>query len=360
MKTHSRLGGLLTAVLMSGATALPAAALTLDETSKLTGPDRQKTLEAGAKKEGQVTFYSTAFADRVLRPMAVDFNKRYPFLELKYVRAGSSSLLQRVTSERRANSVRVDVLDADLAAALKKAGVAHTFTSPVLAEYPKDSIDPDGAWVANRFSWQGIAWNTKLVKASQAPKTWESLLDPKWKGKMAWGSSTGTGGPRVITHWRKLWGEKKTLTFLTNLKKQNIRIVPGSVRSVLDQVIGGEYAVGVSMAMHHIAISKAKGAPIEGTSPEPSLARSQTLMLVKGAPHPHAAMLFIDYFLGKDAGQLILRKAKYNPAHPAVDALPDFNWYVPAKIGRKQLAMTPKEIEGYRKKSQSLFKSMFK
>ena len=350
---------LLAAALLVAALA-PAAAATNDEIANLTGPDRRKILEEGAKKEGTVLWYTTLIVDQAARPMADDFAKKTPFVKIEFVRMESSQLLQRVMAESRARSVRGDVVSADVGESFKALGLAQAFRSPIMDEYPAVYRDPDRQWVQSRTSWQGIAWNTDKVPDDRAPKTWEALLDPKWKGQLAWAASSGTGAPRVITHFRKIWGEDKALDYLNKLKAQDIRTLPGSVRTVLDQVIAGEKAIGVSMSLHHIAISKAKGAPVFGTSPEPALARREAVAMLKNAPHPHAAMVLLDYLMAKDGGQLIMREAQYNPAHPAVEPLPELRWTQPNLNDKKELLLTQEEEDSLQARSAELYKSVFR
>lgn len=358
--SHRRAKFAFCALALSLAAAAPAGALTNEEIANLAGPDRKKVLLEGAKKEGEVSFYTTLLVDQVARPVAEAFEKKYPFVALKFTRLGSSDILQRVMAESRARTVHVDVIDADIAEALKKQGLAQKFNSPVMAEYPSYYIDPERTWVSIRTSWQGIAWNTKLIKDEEAPKTWEALLEPRYKGKLAWADSSGTGAPRVITHLRKIWGEEAALDYAKKLKEQDIRTLPGSVRTVLDQVIAGERPIGVSMSMHHIAESMEKGAPITGVSPEPVIARAQTLHVVKGAPHPYAAMLLVDFILAKDGAQTVFRDAGYNPAHPGVDPLPKLRWIQPNRNGKQELLMPPEEVDAMTPKSQDIYRALFR
>lgn len=350
---------LLTAVFVLGGVR-PSAALTKEEIANLTGPDRQKILEEGARKEGEVMWYTSLIVDQVAQPIADAFKKKYPYIKFEFVRSDSTQILQRVMAEARARSVRADVVVADIADGLKDSKTVQSFQSPILAEYPAQYIDPEHEWVSIRTSWQGIAWNTNLVSDAEAPQTWEALLDPKWKGKLAWTASSGTGAPRLITHFRKIWGEDKTLDYLHKLKAQDIRTLPGSVRSALDQIIAGEKAIGVSMAMHHIAISRSQGAPIYGAEPEPAMARSGALALVKNMPHPHGAMLFVDFLLDKDGAQKVFRETQYNPAHPAVKPLPEMAWIQPNLNGKEELLMTPNEENEMQEKSAELYKQIFR
>jgi iron(III) transport system substrate-binding protein len=322
--------GVLPVAILAAANAVAptvdAASLSKAEIAVYSGADRQKVLEEGAKKEGEVMWYTSLIVDQASKPIMDAFSKKYPFLKPNFIRMDSTDILQRILAEGRARSVRSDVVTSDIADGLKQTNLVQGFKSPLTSEYPESYVDKEGLWVQTRTSWQGIAWNTNLVKEAEAPQTWEALLEPKWKGKLAWASSANTGAPRLITYLRLVLGEDKALDYLKKLKDQDIRTLPGSVRSVLDQVIAGEKAIGVSMSMHHIAISKSVGAPVHGAEPDPVLARREAVALMKDAPHPYAAMLLIDFQLSRDGGQQVFRAAQYNPAHPAVEPLPEMKW----------------------------------
>ena len=347
-------------LLLAGLTPTGAWAITPEEVAKLQGPDRQKTLEAEARKEGEVTLYHTLIEDQVGRPTVEAFNKVYPWIKVNAVRSNTSEVLQRVMAETRARSVRVDVMVVDNVDAAQKSGAVLPFASPMMAEYPAHYVDPNKTWVSLRVSWQGIGWNTNLVTPADAPRSWEALLNPRFKGKMAWTTSPDTGAPRLIMHLTKLWGEDKTLDYMKKLKAQDIRTVAGSVRTALDQVIAGEFDVGVSMSMHHIAISKSMGAPVDGDSPEPVLAKSNIISFIKNAPHPAAGMLLVDFFLSKDGHQKILRESQYPPGNPAVQPLPEMAWIVPSRNGKKELLLSPDEEEKYFAPAQDLYKNVFR
>jgi len=356
------LPGVLLAATFVVAGAGTANALTNSEIANYKGADRQKVLVAGAKKEGEVTWYTTLIVDQAGGPIKAAFEKKYPFLKVNMIRANTSKIMQRALAEIRSKSVRVDVIgiSGSFAAAMKKANQALPFWSPQADVFPAQYKDPERTWVAVRTSWQGIGWNTNLVKNSQAPKTWEALLDSKWKGKIIWTKSSTTGAPRLITHLRKIWGEKKALDYFTKLKRQDVRTVPGSVRTALDLIAAGDHSIGASMAMHHIPISAGKGAPVHGASPEPQLCRSGVVTLIKGSPHPYAGMLLTDFILDPKGGQRVLRKAKYNPAHPKVDALPEMQWIRATENGKKEVCQSPSEVHKMTPKSQKIYKQMFR
>lgn len=348
----------IAAAALTASAYAPALALTNDEIANYAGADRQTMLEAGARREGTLMFYTTLIVNQAVKPLKAGFEKKYPFLKLEYTRAGSSKVVQRLLAEHRARRTQADVVVASAAPVMKKAGVAQIFTSPELAPYAKDTLDSDKMWAPIRFAYNGIGYNTRMVGAADAPKTWEDLLDPKWKNKLVWADSTETGAPLVIAILRKVWGEKKAMDYFQKLAKQNVRTGTGSIRSVLDQVIAGEYPVMISAALHHVAISANQGAPVAATSPSPVLGRNGYVMMMKGAPHPHAAMLFIDFLLSKD-GQTILRDALYLPAHPDVDVLENMRSVMPKATGAKTYVMSPEEHEAVRGEAQRLYQKLF-
>lgn len=369
MKTLAYLRPLLSlgAVLGLGlAVMAPAPAVgarSVADIANLTGAERQKVLVKGARAEGQLMWYTSLIINQAARPIKAAFEATYPFIQLEFIRANSSKLLQRLLAESRARSYHADVVVASVASVLKKAKLAQPFRSPELAAYeaayPKDFMDPDRMWATVRFSYNGIGYNTKLVAASGAPKTYEDLLDPKWKGKLVWGKSLSTGAPLFISFLRRVWGEKRAMAYFKKLAKQNIIVGTGSIRSVLDRVIAGEYPVMISAALHHVAISRAKGAPVASASPEPVIGRNGYVMMLKTAPHPHAAMLFVDFMLS-ERGQNILRKARYLPAHPKVEPLAQMKTIVPKFNGLKEYVIGPEEQEALRKSSQEIFKKLFR
>jgi iron(III) transport system substrate-binding protein len=81
-------------------------------------------------------------------------------------------------------------------------------------------------------------------------------------------------------------------------------------------------------------------------------------MLPKAPPHPHAAMLFIDYLLSKD-GQQKLQGADYFPAHPGVPASPDLDKIVPQKIALHENFIAPARMNADLARSRSLYQELF-
>lgn len=335
-----------------------ACARTTDEIAHLSSPDRQSILERGARSEQRVLLYTSLVVQQAVEPIRSAFEAKYPFIKFEYYRGNSAQLVQRVLAENRARENHSDVVIAGAGPALAETGFTQPFSSPALAAYPKDHIGPGGSYAATRFSYQGIGFNTRLVPQGEAPQTYQDLLDPKWRGKMVWSSSQETGAPFFITQMRQIMGEDKALVYLKALSRQRIATQSASLRAILDQVIAGEYAVGISMAMHHIAISQSKGAPVGGTMPDPVMARAEYIVMMKNAPHPYAAMLLVDFILSEN-GQKVFAKSQYFPARPGVPPLPEMRGYIPAQQGKKESIVDDAVLDRERKRSTELFHELF-
>lgn len=330
----------------------------IDKIATYKGADREKMLLEGAKKEGTVTFYSSLTVDQMLRPMIDGFKAKYPFMNPRYVRDDPPQMLQKLMAESRANNMVADVFEnTGLEVPVRRAGIVRPFWSPELEAYPAAHRSPDNYWAATRFSYLGPCYNTNLVKASEAPKTFNDLLDPKWKGKMAW-SSTVIGSILFITAARNAMGEQKAMEYLTQLAKQDIAPIASTNRAVVDRVIAGEYALCLDSFLHHPIISAAKGAPVAPKPLDPVLTLSSSAMLPKAPPHPYAAMLFMDYLISVD-GQTRFREADYFPAHPKVPAKDALNVIVPSKIGLKSNVVTPEMMANELPKSRAIYQQLF-
>jgi iron(III) transport system substrate-binding protein len=160
--------------------------------------------------------------------------------------------------------------------------------------------------------------NTELVGKDEI-KTAQDLLNPKWKGKIAWSTSPSSGAPAYVGAVLMSMGADKGMAFLRALAKQDVVNVDATDRAVLDQVILGQYAIALSIFDHHADISAKKGAPVAWLKVEPIPAPFHSIGLVKNAPHPNAAKLLIDFLLSEE-GQRAFADVGYLPAMPSVPA----------------------------------------
>jgi ABC-type Fe3+ transport system substrate-binding protein len=330
------------------------------EIANLKGPAREQTLIEGAKKEGKVVIYSAMIEDQALRPITQAFRQKYPFIEPEFWRADTRDLINKVLAEARARAVVGDLVEGGgVSQALIKAGAVQSFSTPAVAPYAKERYDPKGFWAATRVSYFGPAYNTRLVKADDAPKTYQDLIDPKWKGKLCWAATAETGGAMMfITFIRLIMGEEKGEAYLKDLSKQNIANFTGSPREVVNKVMQGECAVALDIFLHHPVISAQKGASVAPRPLEPVMSNASVVTLAKGATHPHAAMLLIDYLLSKEA-QEVLEKADYLPAHPDVRPQTSLQGIVPSMANLQERFLSEEYMFDNRAKSIELQKKYF-
>jgi iron(III) transport system substrate-binding protein len=350
--------GLLAAVAL-GAKCEIAAAQTADVNIAIYhGADREQRLIEGAKKEGQVTVYSSMIADQALRPILDGFQDKYPFMKAQYLREDPPQLLQKMMAETRANRTVADVVESTgLEVSARAGNLIQPFWSPEGDAYPMEHRDPNNYWAPTRFSYLGACYNTDLVKPDEAPKSFDDLLDPKWKGKLVW-SSTIVGSILFITGVRTFMGEEKAAIYLQKLAAQNVVSVASANRVIVDRVMAGEYAICLDSFLHHPIISARKGAPVAPLPFDPVVTLVSSVVLPKNPPHPYAAMLFIDYLLSKD-GQLKLQGADYFPAHPDVKASADLDKIVPHKIGLRENFISPEKMNAELGKSRELYQRLF-
>src|SRR5947208_11248720 len=311
----------------------PARALTNEAIFNYRAPDREQVLIEGARKEGQVVLYSALIVNQMLRPLTAGFMKKYPFVKMSYWRADSEELIPKISAEVRADRGMAELCEGSGGGEIAvEAGLTQSFSTSVLDAYPKMYVDPKGHLAPTRLSYFSVAYNTRQVPAGKLPKSYGDLLDPQWKGRMAW-PYANTGRYLFMINLRLAWGEERAMEYFKKLAEQKIiNFASGSARTLVDRVIAGEYPIALNIYAHHPLISAGKGAPVNSQLMEPVPSAAGTVAVVKGAKHPHAAMLLADFILGKD-GQQIMAAAEYFPAHPEVEAQPQLAGIVPKKAG---------------------------
>ncbi len=345
---------------LTQASSMNARAASVAEIANLAGADRGQILLEGARKEGKFTIYSAMIDDQALRPVTEAFKRKYPFIDAQYWRADSRDLVNKALAEARARAVTGDVIEGGgVSQPLARAGVLQSFKTPGNAEWAGDLRDNQGFWAATRLSYFGAAYNTRDLKADDAPKTYDDLLEPKWRGKMCWTGPAETGsGLMFITFMRLVRGEERAEAYLRKLSEQKIVNYTASPREVVNKVMAGECLISLNIFLHHAVISQQKGASVAARPLEPVAANASVATLAKGTQNPHAAMLFIDYLLSKEAQQ-VLEKADYFPAHPDIAPQPGLAHIVPKSAGLEQRFLTEEFMFSARAKSIELQKKYF-
>ena len=279
-----------------------AAPQTVAEVAMYDGADRAAVLEAGARKEGQMLLYTPGGQ---INPIADRFQAKYPYIRLEILRGETPELTRRVMEEYKAQRHTVDAMELDEGplALLREAEILQPYFSPQMSVYPAGAIEPGKRWVSSYESYKGLGFNTKLVSPEEAPRTYDDLLDSKWKGRMATASSsipTWIGGVLAI----------KGEDYIRKLGKQEMTVYSVQGRALSNLVVSGEVALSPVVFNSHMHDSANRGASVAWRPLDGVYALVAAMATTTKSPHPHAAMIFIDFMLSKE-GQTMRQDMGY-------------------------------------------------
>jgi len=324
--------------------SLPAFAQTrAAEIAAYDGPDREKRLIEGAKKEGELLFYaSIPVAD--IAVLSEAFTKKYG-IKVKAWRADSEALLQRILNEAKArrNEVGVMVASSSALEPLSREKLLTEVKSPLLADLIPQSIAPNREWASVYLNTFVQAYNTDLVRKDELPKTYRDLLQPRWKGKLAVEAEDFDWFAQVVLDL----GEAQGLKLFREIVATNgISVRRG--HSVLNNLIAaGEVPLGLSAYGFLAEQSKVKGAPLDWFVIPPLMARPTAAGVARHAPQPHAAVLFYDFLIG-DAQPILASRQFVSPSRKIES---------PFTRGRLQLIDSGEMLDNA-KKWQDLYQSV--
>ncbi len=287
----------------------------IDPSKAVAAPGQKKLIE-GAKKEGKILFYTTMTTEDSSR-LLNRFKENYPFLETKLIRSSGTKMITKILSDAKAN-IHPDAVLADGFGIhfLKTKGLLQKYLSPERKAYAKGFKDQDGYYTSGYTSTNVIAYNTNLVSPNEAPKTYEDLLDPKWKGKMGMDSDDIEWFANML----KIMGREKGRKFMIKLSAQDPRLRKGHTLNTL-LLAAGEFPIAVNVFGHRVEKMKAKGAPIEWVATKRTITRLNPVGVAAHAAHPNAAKLFVNFVLSKK-GQMIIRDFRRIPSRSDVEPNP--------------------------------------
>src|SRR5579872_3010632 len=268
-----------------------------------------------ARKEGQVVYYTSVDLP-VAEKLAKAFEAKYSGISVRVERTGAERVFQRIGQEYASSIHAVDVVnssDASHFIVWKRDGILDAYVPEDVAKlYPAEQKDPDGQFASWRVWLSIIAYNTSMVKAEDAPKSFADLLDSKWKGKIVKGHPGYSG--TIMTATFQLQRDLGW-TFFEQLAKQNVMQVQSSADPPKKLELG-ERAVMADGNEYNILQLREAGRPVE-----PVYAAEGSPMIVgpngifKGAPNPNAARLFQSFCFSREAQQLIIDFAALRSAH---------------------------------------------
>jgi iron(III) transport system substrate-binding protein len=312
------------------------------------GADREKLLVDGAKKEGQVVFYTSN--TWVAGPVSQEFEKKYPFVKANVWRSDSKSLLKRLTEEMAAARYIADVVETspEYMLIMRREKMLQEHFSPELSAYDDDAKIKGKTGVygwTNREIYISLGFNSQLIPPAEAPKSIKDYLDPKWKGKMSIaGTTTGV-------QWVGALLDGMGREFLEKLSAQEINVQNISGAALSGLVASGEVPLSPTIFNSNIFTHKQKGAPVEWRPLDPVIAGVGTSGMVLNSPHPHAALLFLDYLHSKEGQQAAMKGGLSSPRNDIGSLEQKFKkLYIESKYTPEEFEKKIEEWEGLMRK----------
>jgi iron(III) transport system substrate-binding protein len=264
----------------------------------------QKIYEA-AKEEGEVAYWTESDPDEV-KIVIQKFEEKFPGIKVKHFEINAPQMTERVILESKAKRTSWDVFEMSVVYALplydrkmiEKVDWINMFG------LPSSALALDDFGVVTHHLAFAIIYNTDLVTQDQAPKTWEDLLDPKWKGKIVIEVRA-----QIFSALAMAWGEEKVDSYVQKLKAQNPLLIKGGT-TVLQTVGAGERPIGIGTYISKVPFWRKKGVPTEWAKLGPVCADTYLVFVPNNPMHPNAAKLFTSFY-GTQEGQKALEEACY-------------------------------------------------
>jgi len=278
----------------------------------LEGPERQGRLLAGARKEGTVSIY-TSLNTQDSGPLTTAFEKKYG-LKTQLWRSASERVVQRAVTEARAGRFACDVMETNgpEMEALYREQLLDEFRSPQFADLAPAAFPTHRHYVADRFNFFTIGYNTNLVKPNEVPTSYDDLLHPRFAGRLGLEAGDIDWFGAMMKHR----GEQKGLAYFRALAAMKPQIRSG--HTLVGQLVAsGEIPLAVNIYNHNAERLTVQGAPIRWKALAPTFGRPNAVGVARRAAHPHAALLFADFLLSRE-GQTILKTRNRVPSSRAV------------------------------------------
>jgi ABC-type Fe3+ transport system substrate-binding protein len=290
-------------------------AQTLRELALYQGADRQQRLVEGARREGSLVYYTT-FPGEYAEQLTGPFEKRYG-VKVSVWRARSEIVLQRALNEARGGGTSADVITiiSPQAEVLRRENLLQEVRSPHQADLIPSAVPPHREWVATLQHVFVQAYNTRRVRKEDLPRSFEDLLAPQWKGKVAIEGDDHEWVSSVIADM----GTDKGVKFFRDLVAANGLSVRSGHALLTNLVASGEVPLALTVYQYSVEQAKKKGSPIDWFVIGSAVSITNAAAVPRKAPHPHAALLFYDHVIGPE-GQRALARIGYVPTHTKVES----------------------------------------
>jgi iron(III) transport system substrate-binding protein len=305
--TRATFAALLAGLAMYGSSNAQSAPASVADLATYKGADRQQVLIDGAKKEGELVLY-TSMPKEDVEALSSVFTKQTG-IKLKVWRASSEQVMQRVVTEARGKRYDVDIIENSVPGqlALSREKLLQAVQTPAQDNIIPQAIPDHHEWTGSTFDAFVQAYNTSKVKKEDLPKTYDDLLDSKWKGKLGIEAADSVWLATVIN----ALGQQKGTELFQKLVATNGISVRSGHSLLTNLVASGEVPLALTTYNYSPAQLKQKGAPIDWFMIEPAVAQFRGVAMASKAPHPHAALLWYDFMLSDTAQRILADRFNY-------------------------------------------------
>ena len=266
-------------------------------------------LHAAAIHEGGVVIYGT-IEEAVLKPLIDDFEKRYPGVRVHYEDIISTRMYDRFLEEaRRGGNADVVWSSAmDLQVKLVNDGHAQPHRSAETAALPEWAVWKNEAF-GTTFEPVAIAYNRKLLAPAEVPSTHADLLrllaqqPERFRGKLAT-YEPSTSGLGFMLHTQDVLANPVVFWKLAQAFGRTDTVTVSSTTAMLDRITSGETLIGYNVLGSYALLRAADDPAIGVVLPRDyTLVLSRVAFIARGARHPNAARLWLDYLLSRKGQQ---------------------------------------------------------
>ncbi len=291
------------------AVAQPTAVTPLDEA--------YAKLYPAAKQEGKLVLYGVGTPD-LYEPIRAGFVSRFPGIELQGVDQRGRDSREKIVAEQQSKNYVADVVisGTDTQAELVSLGLTEAYQPAEIGNAIPGLVPAGGAMSPRTLTIFTIAINTTLVPPDQEPKSWQDVLDPKWRGKLAMDDPRGSGpGGTILSGIDYVFGQDIEQKLAD--QKPFFATQAGPIWTALNR---GEYAIFLSGGHPDLISNRKAGAPGKQSRPVEGVGLTPIgQSLLKNAPHPNAAKLWIEWSLSEE-GQSLLAAQGYAVVRKGIKA----------------------------------------
>jgi len=294
--------------------AVPSAEEIWRSLEKLSPDERNRKVIEGARKEGEVVWYTNSGIENATRYTQA-FKRNFPFINAHVWRAKTRQVTQRVISEANAGRYLVDVVkpSTDLLPPLLDKNLLGKYETPIRSVYPAHAKSP--YYTSMNYAFRVFGFNPRKINRKEAPKTWEELLQPRWKGEILFDESS----LEEIMALLGAWGKEKTINYASRLSQQQLLIRVGR-DTTTQMMMAGEAPLAVTTYAYNNEGLRTKNAPVDWIAEDLIPTLLYPLTMARSAPHPYAAALFYDFMLSEEGQRLIAKEGRV-VGHPKVEPI---------------------------------------